>query len=127
MTGDGSINHTGLFSLSTTGVVSGTYTKVQVDAKGRVTSTSSLVTSDITTALAYSPLNKAGDVMTGTLGLYAISGDPSTAGWNATQKGYTWFDTATNTVKYWDGSTVQSLGVAGSGLTSIANKNLARD
>ena len=45
--------------LSNSGVAAGTYTKVTVDAKGRVTSSSSLASSDVTTALGYTPANAA--------------------------------------------------------------------
>lgn len=45
--------------LSNTGVTAGTYTKVTVDAKGRVTSSSSLSSGDVTTALGYTPANSA--------------------------------------------------------------------
>ena len=45
--------------LSNSGVAAGTYTKVTVDAKGRVTSSSALVSSDVTTALGYTPANAA--------------------------------------------------------------------
>lgn len=65
--------------LSNSGVVAGTYTKVTVDAKGRVTSSSSLSSSDVTTALGYTPatsttlaasfVQKTGDTMTGLLNL----------------------------------------------------------
>ncbi|WP_409477581.1 tail fiber domain-containing protein [Pseudobdellovibrio sp. HCB154] len=41
--------------LSSTGVVAGTYSKVTVDVKGRVTSASLLSASDVTTALGYTP------------------------------------------------------------------------
>lgn len=41
--------------LSNSGVSSGTYTKVTVDSKGRVISSSALVSSDVTTALGYTP------------------------------------------------------------------------
>lgn len=41
--------------LSNTGVVAGTYSKVTVDAKGRVTSSSALSASDVATALGYTP------------------------------------------------------------------------
>lgn len=45
--------------LSNTGVTAGTYTKVTVDAKGRVTSGTLLSNSDVTTALGYTPANSA--------------------------------------------------------------------
>jgi phage-related tail fiber protein len=44
---DGSANSTGALTLSNSGVVAGTYPKVTVDAKGRVTNGSSLVAADI--------------------------------------------------------------------------------
>lgn len=42
-------------TLANSGVSAGTYTKVAVDAKGRVTSGASLASSDVTTALGYTP------------------------------------------------------------------------
>ncbi|KYG66603.1 hypothetical protein AZI86_06040 [Bdellovibrio bacteriovorus] len=53
--------------LPNSGATAGTYTKVTVDAKGRVTTGASLASSDITTALGYTPVNKAGDTVTGAL------------------------------------------------------------
>lgn len=106
-------------NLSNTGVAAGTYTKVVVDAKGRVLSASQISGGDINSALGYAPLNKTGDTMTGVLGLYATASDPSTGGWTATEKGRTWFNTSSNQIKYWDGSSIQVLGTAGAGLTSL--------
>lgn len=56
-------------TLQNTGVTNGTYSKVTVDAKGRVTAGSNLAPSEITGALGFTPVNKAGDSMTGTLSL----------------------------------------------------------
>ncbi len=53
-------------TLGNSGVTAGTYTKVTVDVKGRVTVGAALASSDVTTALTYTPVNKAGDTMTGT-------------------------------------------------------------
>ncbi|MFV8249746.1 tail fiber domain-containing protein [Bdellovibrio bacteriovorus] len=53
-------------TLKATGTA-GTYTKVTTDAQGRVTSGSALVIGDVTTALGYTPVNKAGDTVTGNL------------------------------------------------------------
>lgn len=44
-------------TLSNTGVTAGTYTKLTVDAKGRVTSAGSILGSDITSALGYTPIS----------------------------------------------------------------------
>lgn len=44
-------------TLANSGATAGTYTKVTVDAKGRVTVGASLASSDVTTALGYTPLN----------------------------------------------------------------------
>jgi hypothetical protein len=58
---DGSANVTGAFTLATTGVTAGTYTKVTVDTKGRITSGTSLSSTDVTTALGYTPWNSGND------------------------------------------------------------------
>jgi phage-related tail fiber protein len=54
-------------ALATTGVAAGTYTSVTVDAKGRVTAGGQITPTQITTALGYTPVNKAGDTMSGAL------------------------------------------------------------
>lgn len=46
---DGSANVTALFGLTATGVVAGSYAKVTVDSKGRVTAGAALVASDVPT------------------------------------------------------------------------------
>jgi hypothetical protein len=55
---------------------SGTFLKFTRSSKGLVTGTTAVGSSDITTALGYTPVNKAGDTMTG---LLILSGDPSVA------------------------------------------------
>ena len=70
LTGDASgytIGNTLALTLSNTGVTAGVYSKVTIDAKGRVIAAAALSNSDVTTALGFSPVNKAGDVMTGNL------------------------------------------------------------
>lgn len=59
ITGDASGSGTTSISLtlSASGVTAGTYTKLTVDAKGRATGGSSLASSDVTTALGYTPYN----------------------------------------------------------------------
>lgn len=54
-------------ALANTGVAAGTYSKVTVDAKGRVTTGANINASDVTTALTFTPVNKAGDTLTGAL------------------------------------------------------------
>ena len=53
------------------------------------------------------------------LGTYAV--DP--AGLVAADKGKIWFNTATNQMKYWDGSAAQALGISGAGLTSLGGQS----
>lgn len=55
----------------------GTYTKVTTDNKGRVTSASNIGSSDVTGALTYTPVNKAGDTLNGDLVLHSSA--PATA------------------------------------------------
>ena len=87
---DGSLNADIDIVLSDTGVTAGTYTKVTVDAKGRVTGSAALVAEDIPdldwakivsgkpdTLAGYGitdAVNKAGDTMTGAL---TLSGAPT--------------------------------------------------
>ena len=52
---NGSANVTGTATLANSGVTAGTYTKVTVDAKGRTTVGASLASSDVTTALGFTP------------------------------------------------------------------------
>jgi phage-related tail fiber protein len=56
--------------------VSNSFVKITTDAKGRVSAISAVSSSDITTALGYTPVNKAGDTMSG---LLTLSGDPTAA------------------------------------------------
>ena len=62
-----SVNGSLSLLLANSGVVAGTYNKVTVDSKGRVTSGGTLSSSDITTALGYTPLNNAGGTIVGNL------------------------------------------------------------
>ncbi|MBK9323449.1 MAG: hypothetical protein IPM97_11010 [Bdellovibrionaceae bacterium] len=68
MSGDATMSNAGVVTLANSGVTAGTYAKVSVDAKGRVIAGLSMTASDITTALTYTPVNKAGDTMVGALG-----------------------------------------------------------
>ena len=65
-------------TLANSGVTVGTYTKVSVDAKGRVTTGTSLASADVTGALGYTPANKAGESFTGSIsvtGTITATGD----------------------------------------------------
>lgn len=55
-----SANVTGVLTLSNSGVVAGTYTKLTVDSKGRATAGTALSSADVTTALGYTPLVNTG-------------------------------------------------------------------
>lgn len=89
VTGSGSTGSSTALTLSSTGVSSGTYTKVTVDAKGRVTSgsslssgdlptyTGSLASSQVTTALGYTPPQPSGTGASGTWGI-SITGNAAT-------------------------------------------------
>ena len=57
---DGTANVTGVLTLANSGVTAGTYTKFNVDAKGRVTSGTSIISSDVTGALGFTPLPNNG-------------------------------------------------------------------
>ncbi len=65
---------TATVGLATSGVTAGAYTKVTVDQYGRATSGTSLGSGDVTGALTYTPVNKAGDTMSGALSATSFSG-----------------------------------------------------
>ena len=122
-------------NLATTGGT-GQYLK-QTTSGGSVT-VGTIAAGDITSSLGYTPLNKAGDTVTGalnlggndltnsgniqmaaskTLTLSTNSTDPS--GLAAGDVGKTWFNSSTNQIKYWNGSAAIALGAAGSGLANL--------
>ena len=75
---DGSAALSFAATLAGSGVVAGTYSKVAVDAKGRVTTGASLASGDVSGALGYTPANKAGESFTGSIsvaGTITASGD----------------------------------------------------
>ena len=68
---------TSILTLSVVGTpISNQFVKFTTDTHGRVTASSSVVAADITTSLGFTPVNKAGDTMTGSL---ILSGDPTVA------------------------------------------------
>jgi len=74
---DGSAALSFAATLANSGVTAGTYAKVTVDAKGRVTTGASLASADVTGALGYTPANKAGDSFTGSI---SVSGSITATG-----------------------------------------------
>jgi hypothetical protein len=82
MSGDATLANTGALTLANTGVGAGTYTKITVDTKGRATAGTQLSSSDVTSALTYTPLNQVlanGKVFIGNISNVAaeqtVSGD----------------------------------------------------
>lgn len=75
---DGSAALSFATTLANSGVTAGTYTKVTVDAKGRVTTGASLASADVSGALGYTAANKAGESFTGAIsvaGTITATGD----------------------------------------------------
>ena len=68
---NGTADVTSGLTLANTGVTAGTYTKLTVDAKGRVTAGTALSSSDVTTALGYTPLNQSNPSVVGNVSLQA--------------------------------------------------------
>ncbi|WP_413584535.1 tail fiber domain-containing protein [Bdellovibrio sp. HCB274] len=98
MSGDASLSNSGALTLATVGTA-GTYSKVTVDAKGRVTSgVTNFGFANYTTATE--------STFTSSLG--------------TSDKGTTWYNSTMNQIRYWDGSAAQSLGVAGTGVTNVS-------
>lgn len=74
---DGSAALSFATTLANSGVVAGTYLKVTVDAKGRVTAGSAMLSGDVTGALGYTPANRAGDSFSGSI---SVSGTITATG-----------------------------------------------
>ena len=102
----------GTVSLTSGVVTAGTYSKVTVDTYGRVTTGANIGSSDVTTALTFTPVNKAGDVMTGAFGLQSITTATETTlvgGFTAADKGKMWFNSDLKKIHMWDGSAIESI------------------
>lgn len=74
---DGSAALSFATTLGNSGVTAGTYNKVTVDAKGRVTAGAALASADLTGALGYTPANKAGESFGGSI---SVSGTITATG-----------------------------------------------
>ncbi|WP_413287993.1 beta strand repeat-containing protein [Bdellovibrio sp. HCB337] len=131
MTGDATISNTGVLTLASTitaGGPVGTAGYVPVityDAKGRLTAVTSAAVNDS------SKLPLAGGTMSGALNMggqdITNTGNISMAAnkyfglssntTDGTVAGQIWYDAGT--IKYFDGSTVKSLGVSGGGITNL--------
>ena len=105
---------------------------------GGVITVGSINSAEVTSALGYTPINKSGDTMSGSLNLGtndlhnvgAISMSPAKtlllsnnstdpSGLIAADAGKTWFDTASKKIKYWDGTSARAVGLDGAGVTSL--------
>ena len=97
------------------------FRKITVNGKGLVTATSAVSSSDITTALGYTPLNKAGDTMGGTLNMGSnliTNVATPVSGTDATNKNYV--DSAVAGLS-WKQAARAATTVAGTLATSFAN------
>lgn len=77
---DGSANVNATFTLANSGVVAGTYPKVQVDAKGRVIAGSALLASDVPTLNQNTTGNAATATKLATARTIGVSGDATGSG-----------------------------------------------
>ena len=77
-----SASGTNVFALPTVASSPGTFPKVTFNGKGLVTAGSALAPSDVTAGLGYTPLNRAGDAVTGAL---TVGGAFTTTTLSATQ------------------------------------------
>ena len=77
VTFDGSANVTSSLTLATVNASpqSNAFKRVTVNAKGLVTALSDVTSSDITSALGFTPVNKSGDIMSGNLEISTASGN----------------------------------------------------
>lgn len=85
ITGSGTTTiNTSLATINSNVFTSNTFLKFAVNAKGLITSANAVNSSDIISALTYTPINKAGDTMLGYLTLHADPTNPL----HATTKSY---------------------------------------
>ncbi|WP_413288832.1 tail fiber domain-containing protein [Bdellovibrio sp. HCB337] len=131
MSGDASISNTGALTLSSTitagGPVgaSGYVPVITYDAKGRLTAVTSALVNDTSKLplaggtmsgainMGAQDLNNVGNINMAANKYFGLSANST----NGTVAGQLWYDAGT--IKYFDGSTVKSLGVAGAGITSL--------
>jgi hypothetical protein len=81
-------------------------------------------------SLGYTAVNRAGDTLTGSLGLAALSTfglgaytlaeeSTLTATLNGGDLGKTWYNSSNKVIKFWNGTSSQSLGISGSGMQTL--------
>lgn len=114
VTGSGSTGSSTALTLANSGVTAGTYTKVTVDAKGRVTTGASLASSDVTTALGFTPYdstNPSGYI--GTAGARAAISVSGSLSYNSTTGVISFSDAVTSVFGRTGAVTLQSSDVTG--------------
>lgn len=113
-TGSGTASVT--VTLANSGVTAATYSNLVIDVKGRVTSARAINSTDVTTGLGYTPVNKAGDVMTGSL---ARSNNNAVTAAGTTQGGATSVSSDYIVVTAGSGGIIFPAGVTGIEVTVI--------
>ncbi|MGZ3805985.1 MAG: hypothetical protein ACXVB4_17345, partial [Pseudobdellovibrionaceae bacterium] len=136
LSGDATLSNAGVLTLKNTGFAAGTYGSaslvpvISTDAQGRVTGVSTAAPLDATKlplaggtmagaiTMSGNDITNAGNITMAaskTLGLSSNAADPGSP-----TAGQVWYNSTSHTVKYYDGSVVQSLtGATASGITSL--------
>ncbi|WP_374073547.1 beta strand repeat-containing protein [Bdellovibrio bacteriovorus] len=99
-------------------IVTGVFTCRTIDDNSKLPLAGGTMTGAI--EMANNNLTNVGYVtMAAGKNLHLSNNNSDPAGLVAADKGKVWFNSTSNEVKYWDGSSVKTLGVAGSGLQSL--------
>jgi len=122
---DGSAALSFAATLANSGVAAGTYLKVTVDAKGRVTAASAMTSGDVTGALGFTPANKAGDSFSGSIsvtGSITATGDVTAFSDARLKTNITTIVGALNRVRQLRGVTFTRRETAASGIGLVAQE-----
>lgn len=121
-TSDLSVNNFKITNLATPTGSSDAVTKAYVDTVATSAANASNLSSGTIPAarLPYTPVNKAGDSMSGVLAMFNTASDPTCASGDS---GKIWFNSTGNLMKYCDGSTIQTVG-SGGGITSLNGSSI---